>query len=404
MDRDRPALKPGRADARGAGQSDTIRAVQSLDDYLPRPGLSVPLVTVLDSRGRLLDDQQRALVNFLIQGGRGADVLFAAGTTGEWNRMDNQHRQAVCTAVVDECRRASNRVGRKIEAWAGITAHTRSDTLKNLEHALEIDADAAVVAPLSIGDCASPADFVEAEMGRVFERRGRALPVFLYDNAEISAPGKDAHLHTRDVKRMARLEYVRGIKVTAGKAVLGNYTRAASHFKLSHEFAIYAGDPYVIFDLFTPPDTLAGAIRHRWNRYITQRSKPYGVVAGPSNAMPREWQRAWRVCRAGNLAMMQLYEHALDGLRQACEFTRARRKMSPVIACYKSALADLGVIESEAVAEGTPALEEAQRREFISRWRELRRRNSDALEPGWLSDTAVRPAPQRARATARQNG
>jgi dihydrodipicolinate synthase/N-acetylneuraminate lyase len=378
--------------------------VQSLDDYLPRPGLSIPLLTVLDNKGRVLEDQQRALVNFAIQNGRGADVLFAAGTTGEWNRIDNPRRQAVCGIVVDECRRASNRVGRKIEAWAGITAHTRADTLANLEHALDIDADAAVIAPLSIADCNSPADFVEREVDRVFERAGRQLPVFLYDNAEISAPGKEAHLHTRDVKRMARLDYVRGIKVTAGKAVLGNYTRAASHFKLSHEFAIYAGNPYLIFDLFTPPDGLAGALRHRWNRYITQRSKPYGVVAGPSNVMPREWQRGWRVCRAGNLELMKRYAQALDGLRTACEFTRSRRPYRPTTACFKTALAELGVIESDAVAEGTAALDAGERREFLSRLRALRRRNAEVLEPGWLSEYDLRPALERVRATARQNG
>ena len=257
-----------------------IAAVNSLDDYLPRPGLSVPIVTILDARGRILEDQQRAVVRFALQDGAGADIIFAAGTTGEWDRIDNSRRQAVARIAIDECRRARASAAKKIEAWAGITAHTRADTLDNLTHAIHAGADAVVVAPLSINDVDNPAEFVERDIGAVFDRAGRMIPLFLYDNADIAAPGKAAHLHTRDVKAMARLPYVRGIKVTASKSVIGNYTRAASHFKAGHEFAIYAGNAYLIFDLFAPPEGVGDRMRHYWNRYLTQRTRPYGVVAG----------------------------------------------------------------------------------------------------------------------------
>ena len=378
--------------------------MQALSEYLPRPGLSTPIVTILSAKGEILEDEQRAAVRYMIQGGRGADILFAAGTTGEWDRMDNRGRQAVSRIVVDECRRTSLKIGRRIEAWVGITAHTRADTLANLEYAIDLDADAVVIAPLSIRDSGSPPDFVEQEIGGVLERLGRTIPVFLYDNADIAAPGRAPHLHTRDVKKMARLEYVRGVKVTAGKAVLGNYTRAASHFKLSHEFAIYAGDPYLIFDLFAPADGIAGALRHRWNRYVTQRSMPYGVVAGPSNVLPREWQRGWRVCRAGNPDLMSLYNAAVEELRAACTFKRGSKSYSPVIACYKAALKELGVIASDAVARETPALDAAQRREFATRVRAIFARNAERLEPGWVSEYDAHPALDRAPGVLRGNG
>jgi dihydrodipicolinate synthase/N-acetylneuraminate lyase len=365
--------------------------MQSLDDYLPRPGLSTPIVTVFDRQGRVLEDEQRALVRFVVQDGRGADIVFAAGTTGEWDRIDNPRRQAVMRIAADECRRISARIGRKIEAWAGITAHTRAETIANLEYAIDLEADAAVVAPLSIRDAGAPPDFVSRELGAVFERRGQTIPIFLYDNADIAAPGKSPHLHTRDVKQMARLPFVRGIKVTAGKAVLGNYTRAASHFKLSHEFAVYAGIPYLIFDLFAPAGGISGTLKHRWNRYLTQRAMPYGVVSGASNVMPREWQRAWRVCRAGNPELMRRYAQATDQLRSACEFKRSGKPYSPVIACYKAALRELGVIESDAVAAGTPGLEAGERRELCARIRAMRRQAADLLEPGWVSEAGSRP-------------
>src|SRR5262249_25283609 len=134
-------------------------SVQPLSEYLPRPGLSTPVVTILSPKGEVLEHEQRAAVRYIIQGGRGADILFAAGTTGEWDRMDNRGRQTVARIVVDECRRVSLAIGRRVEAWVGITAHTRAETLANLRYAIELDSDAAVVAPLSIRDAGSPPDF-----------------------------------------------------------------------------------------------------------------------------------------------------------------------------------------------------------------------------------------------------
>ena len=64
--------------------------MRTLEDIRPRPGLSVPVVTIVDEEGRLIEADQRALVRHVIQDGRGADVVFAAGTTGEWDRVPNR--------------------------------------------------------------------------------------------------------------------------------------------------------------------------------------------------------------------------------------------------------------------------------------------------------------------------
>ena len=365
--------------------------------YTPCTGLSIPIITVLDRAGRVLQDEQRAVVRHALQDGAGADIIFAAGTTGEWNRLDKQRSQLVARIAVDECRRIARVSGIEVEAWVGITAHSRAETLENLVHAIEIGADAVVVAPLSIADSADAVEFVTREIGSVFERRGVMLPVFLYDNADIAAPGHAPHLHTRDVKRMSRLEYVRGVKVTAGKAVLGNFTRAASHFKRKGQFAIYPGNAYLIFDLFMRRTGVAGRVRDYWNRYLTQNALPHGVVAGAANVMPREWQRAWQVCRDGNLPWMERYELILGEFRDACEFKRGGKPFHPTVACLKAALSDIGVCSSDAVAAGTPALSEAERREFLRRFRDIRRRAAAMLEPEWLSEwTMRRPALKRA--------
>jgi dihydrodipicolinate synthase/N-acetylneuraminate lyase len=373
-----------------------MRRVTRTLPYRPPEGLSVPIVTVLDRAGRVLQDDQRAVIRYAIQDGAGADIIFAAGTTGEWNRLDNPRRQLVSRIAVEECRRAS-REGFAVEGWVGVTAHTGAETLANLDHALEIDADAAVVAPLSIIDVDDPVDFVTREIGELFERRGRWLPIFLYDNEDIAAVGKAPHLHTRDVKRMSQLNYVRGIKVTAGKAVLGNYTRAAAHFKSHGEFAIYPGNAYLIFDLFRPRVGLAGNLRYQWNRYLTNDALPYGVVAGAANLMPREWRRAWQVCSAGEESLMGRYGGIMHEFRSAGELTRGGRSYRPTVACLKAALAHIGVISSDAVAEGTPALDANERRDFLRRFTDVRRRACVTLEPEWLShSTSRRPVLIRA--------
>ena len=117
-------------------------------------------------------------MRYTIQQGTGANILFAGGTTGEWNRLDNPQRQIVAQIVVDECRQAAGGDTR-VEAWVGITAHDTAATLANLEHAIGIGADAVVIAPLSIKDAKSPVNFVESAIGGVFARGGRTVPVFL---------------------------------------------------------------------------------------------------------------------------------------------------------------------------------------------------------------------------------
>jgi dihydrodipicolinate synthase/N-acetylneuraminate lyase len=355
-----------------------------LASYLPHPGLSIPIVTVLDGAGRIVEDEQRAVVRFCIQDGRGADILFAVGTNGEWDRIDNARRQEASRIIVDECRRASPS-NHRVEAWVGITAHTIAQTLENLEYATALNADAVVLSPLSIRDCNDAVELVTRDVDAIFERAGKMIPVFLYDNADIAAPGKAPHLHTRDVKQMSRLPYVRGIKVTASKSELGNYTRAASHFKLAHEFVIYAGNAHLIFDLFAPPDGAVAAAKHYWNRYLTRHSLPYGVVAGPANAMPREWPRAWQWCRKHDPEQMHRYARALEEFRDACSFARSGSAYVPMIACLKASLAELGVISSDAVAAGTPPLSPEERREFASRFHKLREKWARNLEPEWLS-------------------
>ena len=346
--------------------------------YVPRRGLSIPSVTVLDAAGNVIEDEQRRLLRHIAQGGQGADIIFGVGTTGEWNRLTNRERQRLIWIHADEIARINAAIHeqgkRPIEAWAGVTAPTRAETLANLECALEARAAAAVVAPLSVGDASDIIAYFQRDVSDLFDRAGRWLPVFLYDNADIAADPRAAHLHTRDVKRLSRLPFIFGVKVSASRRVLGNYTKGASHFKDKGEFGIYVGNAMLMFEVFRMEDGLIGRAREYWNRYLLHNELPVGVVSGPANCLPREWQRAWRACYATDEGLMTVYRNAFTEFERACRFVESGRPVAKLVACLKHALKLDGVIESDRVAAGTHALSADQMEEFASRYARIKER------------------------------
>ncbi len=337
----------------------------------PAHGLSAPLITALDADGSLLADDQRALVRHVVQEGHGANIIFAMGTTGEWDRVANDTRQhciGVCTDEVMRIRRDRTGALARVECWAGITAPTVGESLANLESAIACGADAGVIAPLSIRGVDDPVRLLRRDVGDRVEAAGRPFPIYLYDNADIAIDRAAPHIPTHQVKAIARLPFVRGIKVSAGKKVLGNYTRAARAFGSPEHFGIYVGHSSLIFELFRPAHGVLGAIREHWNRFRMKGGLPVGVVSGPANVLPREWAHAWRVCVEGDEERMGEVHAVLDAFR-ARTFSASGRR---TIACLKRALWLEGVIGDARVAEGTPALSGPDAEGFDAAWREIK--------------------------------
>ena len=360
--------------------------MRSVEDTRPRTGLSVPVVTVLDAEGALIDADQRALVRHVIQDGYGADVVFSAGTTGEWDRLDNRTRQQVTQVCAEEVAKLnaslSATTGRGVEAWAGVTAPTPEETLANLDFAIACGVDAAVLAPLSIQGIDDPVRFLTRDVSDLLDARPRRIPVYLYDNADIAVDPKVPHIRTRQVKAMSRLDFVRGIKVSATRKVLGNYTKAADSFRERGEFGIYVGNAMLIFDLFRPRPGVLGTIAEHWYRYRMRGALPIGVVSGPANALPREWGRAWQVCRAGDVERMDEMQQIVEGFRSATEVAAGGRR---TIACLKRALMRDGIISSAAVAPGTPALGAPDADRFDACYETVREKVRAQLGPPWVT-------------------
>lgn len=380
-----PSLSYAEQEAEGMPR----RAPSDRFRYQPRRGLSIPAITVLDATGRVIEDEQRSVFHHLAQQGQGADILFGVGTTGEWNRISNSERQRLIWIETDEAARLNQDLSTRglspLEAWVGVTAATRSETLANLECALEAGADAAVIAPLSIADLGDLVSFFQQDVSDLFDHCGRWLPVFLYDNADIAADPRIPHIRTRDVKRLSRLPFIFGVKVSASPRVLGNYTKGAGHFKDKGEFGIYIGNAMLMFQVFKLEDGFVGWVQEYWNRYLLHNELPIGVVSGPANVMPREWQRAWRACYAGDERLMPVYQSAFEQFGAACRFSQGGVQVDKMIACLKYALKLDGVVSSDLVAEGTHALDRNERLEFARRYEAIKQNLARQTDAVWIS-------------------
>jgi dihydrodipicolinate synthase/N-acetylneuraminate lyase len=355
--------------------------------YQPRRGLSIPSVTVLDGDGRVIEAEQRRVFRHNAQQGHGADIIFGVGTTGEYNRIANSQRQRLMLIEVDEVAKINQEIvadGKDpVEAWVGVTAESRQETLANIECALEARADAAVIAPLSIGDVADIEDFFQRQISDLFDRKGKALPLFLYDNADIAFDKKFAHIRTRDVKKLSRLPFICGVKVSASRKVLGNYTKGALHFKDKGEFGIYIGNAMLMFQVFNLEDGFAGLVREYWNRYLLRNELPVGVVSGPANVLPREWQKGWRAAFTGDKRLQPIYQKAFEEFGAACKFANQEK----MLACLKYALKLDGVIESDGVAKDTPALTDAERQQFAKRYAAIKSFLAEMTDELWRTIT-----------------
>jgi dihydrodipicolinate synthase/N-acetylneuraminate lyase len=359
--------------------------VKTLESWVPRRGLSIPCVTVLDPDGGLIEADQRRLVRFLIQSGRGADLLFSMGTTGEWNQVPQALRHAVNRIAVEEVRKSDGNLARRghppVEAWVGVTGSDKAETLEAIEFSLEIGADAAVIAPLAIPDVDDPVRFMMRDVADLLDARDARIPVFLYDNVDISS-GRT--LRTHWVKQMSRLDFVRGIKVSAPPRRLGHYTKAARQFRDLGAFGIYVGNALFILEMMRPRTGVFGKLVEHWNRFLLHDLLPAGVVAGPANLWPREWQYAWQVASAGDAERMRQVQVLLARFGASYVFPEGKRSL----AALKRGLLRLGIISSDAVASGTPALDGSQASQFDARFEELRLELRALLPERWCSDPA----------------
>ena len=345
--------------------------------YILRRGLITPTITIVDKNGCIIESEQRNLLRHVMSNGFGTNVIFANGTTGEWNQISNHERLRLMEIAVDETNRinadlSSSTRPKSIEVWLGLNGSTKQEIITNLKAAIKFGADAVVIAPLAVDDLeeADIVRFFRRDLNEIIQAAPREMPVFLYDNADINSPGRTDHIRTHIVKDLSRLPWVYGIKVSASRRVLGNYTKAALHFKQLNEFGIYIGNANLIFDWYRPKKGFLQRLQSGWRQWLLHDQLPIGVISGPANVLPREWQRAWNVCWAGDEELMDQAQQMAEKFEAMTLFNDANSNQytGKMIACLKYALELDGVISSSLVAGKTKALSEGEKAEFKDKY------------------------------------
>ncbi|HTB23250.1 MAG TPA: dihydrodipicolinate synthase family protein [bacterium] len=330
-------------------------------------GLCVPMVTALDAQGRFDAASQERLVAFLARGENGsggAQALFTNGTSGEWHHFEPGIRLAVT-----ETAHYALSGGRGPRLWAGINDRAAEGVVANLEHAVKLGASAAVVAPLAVENIPDAGSLFHRHISPLYQRLGKGLPLFLYDNPDVYRMGRQDRLRTGEVKQLARLDYVCGVKVTADVRTAGNYLKGARNFKARHEFGVYLGRALQAFPFFTPVHGPLGKLRERWRRFWVAPEAPHGIVPLSANLFPGAWRRAWSACVAGDVRAMDAYRDSLGRLHEAFRFGDKHKG----IACVKIALAWEGVLGSARTAPETPALSADEEARWSRDYREIKK-------------------------------
>lgn len=319
---------------------------------MPRTGLNIPIVTAFDDAGNIIESDQKQIIRHAIHQGRGADSLFICGTTGEFNRITNKQRQQLLEIGVEEIRRANlllTEGNAPVESWVGITAETKAETLENLELAMQLKADVAVIAPLAISDLAPGEiiDFFERDIGKLVGD-GKSLPISLYENPDIAtAPEGMTLLPLSFIDKLRHLPFIAGLKASTSREVLKRYMKAFSSDGESSAFPLYFGNAPLIFEI----DEM-----QREAGINPQEPIVAGVVSGTANLFPSEWRQAWYAVINGEKEKSLVFRDVFTDFEKLTVFVSNGKNVSKLIAGIKQAMYSEGIISSPCVAQGTPAL------------------------------------------------
>ncbi len=287
-------------------------------------GVVPPIVTPLSTEGALDVASLERLVEFELDAG--VSALFVLGTGGEGPYLDLPEREEVVARVVKQ---AAGRV----PVVVGISDIGTARALHNLHLAAAGGADGLV--------CTAPfyGEVSDIEVEAHFEALAAAagdLPLYAYD-----IPSKvGSKLSFASVVRMARRGLIAGIKDSSGD--IDGFRR------LRLELAGLEG-----FSLLTGSDSFAD---------MAMLGLADGMIAGLANVDPAGYVRLyaaarqgrWEQARAEQDRLFRLRDIVLAGLPRVSSF-------SATIGSFKTALVQLGVIDSDALQRPLCPLNDAER-------------------------------------------
>jgi len=329
---------------------------------MSKTGLNVPIITVLDDAGEIIESDQRQVIHHVIQDGYGANSVFLSGTTGEFDKLSNRQRQRLLEIGCEEVRRINqrlscddNRAYVPVEAWAGVTAPTKAETLDNLVLAVQLKADMAVIAPMAIDDLrlGEVVSFFEREVAAIIHD-AEFLTIALYDNPDIASDRAAVrHIPIAIVETLSRLPFVVCLKASTSRDVLQQHMRVSLMNAASDAFDVYVGNAALIFELEDIQREVG----------VDDRMALSGVVSGPANLLPCEWRATWQAVVDRDATLLKRYQQIFARFDDLCFFGQGSKRIAKGIAAIKRAMYKQHLISSPCVSPGTPALsgDEAKR-------------------------------------------
>jgi 4-hydroxy-tetrahydrodipicolinate synthase len=215
------------------------------------------------------EGEDRKVIDYVVSGGRGANIIFILGQTGEFSSIDYPLKlEKIESARKEICRQrcAHSLARRDLKLAVGITGKDMDETIKLAQYAEGFGADYLVFMPMMPTHdlkgrlTQKPSENIDTLLGHSRFN----IPIILYNNPELTLR---KNMGVDIFERFAKNSRIAAIKDSSGDLErLKSYRGAAQG-----NAKVYAGNE--ILGLKSPGD---------------------GIVAGSANILPAAWGRAVR--------------------------------------------------------------------------------------------------------------
>ena len=200
-------------------------------------GVIPAVLTVFDKAENIDEDGMRQLVSFLIK--KGVNGLYLTGSTGEGFTMTSEERKKVVEIVMDE-------TAGRVPVVVHVGAIGTKISIELAKHAESVGADGISSVPPFYWR------FNENQIIKYYEdiANSCSIPMIVYNVPLAGLLGMNA------IKRLAKIENVKGIKYTA----LSQYEITQIKDEVGEDFLVYSGaDEMAMSGLISGADGIVGS-------------------------------------------------------------------------------------------------------------------------------------------------
>lgn len=198
-------------------------------------GIIPPIITPMTEDGIFNESVFATMIHHLIE--EGVHGIFPLGTTGEFYAFSNEEIREILKLAKEESRKAGERVGRKIDVYAGATHITTRKTIELVQLAEDVGVDAvSVLTPMFISQ-------TQEEIYRFYKAvaENTGLPIIIYNNK----PKTNVTLTPETVARLASIKNIVGVKDSTG-----DFTNTEEYIRLTRDiddFSVLLGRDTLIY-------------------------------------------------------------------------------------------------------------------------------------------------------------